>query len=96
MKNLIGRLVVSTAGHDRDTCYIVLSQDERFVYLSDGKYHPIEKQKKKSIKHVGVYKAYVQEDLYKRIMNKEKIFNHEIKYAIKMLKDGKEEGYVKE
>lgn len=96
MKDLIGRLVVSTAGHDRDTSYVVLSQEERFVYLSDGKYHPIEKPKKKSIRHVSVYKAYVQDELYKRIINKEEIFNHEIKYAIKMLKDGKEEGYVKE
>lgn len=96
MKDLIGRLVVSTAGHDRDTYYVVLSQKEGFVYLSDGKYHPIEKQKKKSIKHVEVYMTSIQEELYRRIINKEEIFNHEIKYAIKMLKDGKEEGYVKE
>lgn len=96
MKDLIGRLVISTAGHDMGSFYVVLSQEEKFLYLSDGKYHPIEKQKKKSIKHVGVYKTYVGEELYKRIINKEEIFNHEIKYAIKMLKDGKEEGYVKE
>ncbi len=96
MKDLIGRLVVSTAGHDRGTCYLVLAQQESVVYLSDGKYHPIEKQKRKSIKHVEVYETSVPEELYKRMINKEEIFNHEIKYAIKMLKDGKEEGYVKE
>lgn len=96
MKDLIGRLVVSSAGHDSGIYYVVLSQEERFVYLSDGKYHPVEKPKKKSIRHVCVYKNSVHEELYKRVINKEEIFNHEIKYAIKMLKDGKEEGYVKE
>ncbi len=96
MKDLIGSLVVSTAGHDRGSYYVVLSDKEGFLYLSDGKYHPVEKQKKKSIKHVEVYRTSVQEELYRRIINKEEIFNHEIKYAIKMLKDGKEEGYVKE
>lgn len=96
MKDLIGRLVVSAAGHDRGALYVVLSQEAGFVFLSDGKYHPVNKPKKKSVKHIRVYKVSVQEELYKRIINKEELFNHEIKYAIKMLKDGKEEGYVKE
>ncbi|MBR3683242.1 MAG: KOW domain-containing RNA-binding protein [Lachnospiraceae bacterium] len=96
MKDLVGRLVVSTAGHDADMLYVVMAQESGFVYLTDGKYHPLEKQKKKSIKHISAYKQTVPEELYRRIINKEEIFNHEIKYAIKILREGKEEGYVKE
>ena len=48
MKDLIGRMVISTAGHDMGSFYVVLSHEEKFLYLSDGKYHPIEKLKKKS------------------------------------------------
>lgn len=87
MKDLVGRLVVSTAGHDAEQLYVVMSQEADFVYLTDGKYHPIEKQKKKSVKHINTFNKIVPEELYKRIINKEEIFNHEIKYAIKMLRE---------
>lgn len=96
MKDLVGSLAISTAGHDADVLYVVMAQELGFVFLSDGKYHPVEKLKKKSIKHIKVCKKTVPKELYRRIINKEEIFNHEIKYAIKILREGKEEGYVKE
>lgn len=87
MKDLVGRLVVSTAGHDAEQLYVVMAQEADFVYLTDGKYHPVEKQKKKSVKHINTFNKIVPEELYNRIINKEEIFNHEIKYAIKMLRE---------
>lgn len=92
--NIIGRFAVSKAGHDKDTLYIILAQEDGFVYLCDGKYHTLNKPKKKSLKHVSLYKASVSEDMIKRIMEKKKIFDYEIKYVIKMQSKRKEEGYV--
>lgn len=92
--NIIGRFAISKAGHDKDTLYVIIARKDHFVYLCDGKYHTLEKPKKKSLKHVGLYKASVSEDIAKRIMEKDKLFNYEIKYAIKMQSKGKEEGYV--
>lgn len=96
MDNLIGRFAISKAGHDKDVLYVVTAQGEGFVYLCDGKYHTIEKPKKKSLKHVGLCRASVSEEMRRRIAEKINIFDHEIKYVIKLQKEGKEEGYVKE
>ncbi len=94
--NLIGRFAVSQAGHDKDTLYVIIAQEGSFVYLCDGKFHTLEKPKKKSMKHIGLCKDSVSMDMVKRIIIKKKIFDHEIKYAIKIQEKGKEEGYVKE
>ena len=93
-KDIIGRFALSKAGHDKDTLYVVIGQEARFLYLCDGKYHTLEKPKKKALKHVVLYKAMLSPAMIQRIVEKEKIFDHEIKYVIKMQEKGKEEGYV--
>lgn len=82
--NLIGRFAVSEAGHDKDTLYVIIAQEERCVYLCDGRYHTLEKPKKKSMKHVAICKEGVMPELQRRILNKDKVFDYEIKYAIKV------------
>ena len=94
MEDLIGRFALSKAGHDKDKCYVIVDADERFCYLCDGKYHTLHKCKKKSIKHVSICNDRVPVEIYERLLEKEKIFDHEIKYAIKMQEKRKEEGYV--
>lgn len=94
MNGLIGRFALSKAGHDKDTLYVVIRADEKFLYLCDGKFHGMHKLKKKSRKHVMLYNNFVSSELLQRMMNEENIFDHEIKYAIKMQINGKEEGYV--
>lgn len=47
-----GALVISLAGHDAGRIYLVVSEDERFVYLSDGKEHKLARPKRKNIKHI--------------------------------------------
>ncbi len=93
MEQLIGRFARSEAGHDKGCQYVVIRVQENTVYLCDGKYHTMDKLKKKSLKHVMVSKSGVEPQLQNRILNNERIFDYEIKYAIKIR--GKEEGYVK-
>ena len=81
---------------DKDMQHTDIVRGKGFVYLCDGNYHTLEKPKKKSLKHVNLCKASVEEELRKRIMEKDKLFNHEIKYVIKQHSKGKEEGHVKE
>ena len=83
MENLIGRFAVSKAGHDAETVYLIVGQAEEFLLLCDGKYKILAKPKKKSRKHVNVMNAVAAEPLLSKLLNNEKIFNHEIKYAIK-------------
>ena len=93
-KNLIGRFACSKAGHDKGTLYVIVKQELALVFLCDGKYHTLEKCKKKSLKHIDLYEESVEENLLGRIRNKELLFDYEIKYDIKKQKEGKEEGYV--
>ena len=47
-----GRLVLSTAGHDKGVVLCVLRQDGEFVYLADGRKRKVQKPKRKKLKHV--------------------------------------------
>lgn len=55
-----GALVISLKGHDTGRIYLVVSADERFVYLCDGKEHKSARPKRKNIKHIfPVLKEYM-------------------------------------
>ena len=52
-KNLIGRIVYSKAGRDKDKYFMILDVlNEEFVYLVDGDLRRLERPKKKKIKHL--------------------------------------------
>lgn len=53
---MIGFLGYSLAGHDKGNVYVILQENERYVWLSDGKIRTLDKQKKKSKKHIQVIK----------------------------------------
>lgn len=48
----IGMLAKSKAGHDKGTVYVILSSDEEYVYLADGRLKTTGSTKKKKKKHV--------------------------------------------
>lgn len=83
-ERLTGHFVTAKAGHDAGTLYVVIAEDAEFIYVSDGKARSLEKPKKKNRKHVQPWRAVVPEELRARLCDgKEKVFDHEIKYAIK-------------
>ena len=49
-------LVRSLAGHEKDRLYIIIRQDEEYVWLVDGRNRTMEKPKKKKKKHIQVKK----------------------------------------
>lgn len=85
MESLIGYFASSKAGHDKDAIYMILEADDIYVYLSDGNKRPIDKLKKKKLKHVQLIKQ-KDGDLAEKIEKHLNIRNEEIKCAIKMLK----------
>lgn len=54
MDDLLGHLVVSLAGRDKDIICAVVgnSDDEGYVYIADGKIRKVETPKKKKLKHL--------------------------------------------
>lgn len=53
---MIGFLGYSLAGHDKGKVYVILQEDEKYVWLSDGVSKPIDNLKKKSKKHIQIIK----------------------------------------
>ena len=47
-----GQIVLSKQGRDRGHVFVVLSSDAEYAYLADGKLRPVDKPKKKKLKHI--------------------------------------------
>ena len=47
-----GMLAKSKAGRDKDCIYVIISVNDEYVYLADGKKRPVCRAKKKNCKHV--------------------------------------------
>ncbi len=56
-------LAVSRAGHDKDTVYVVLANDDTYVWLADGRRRLLASPKKKKWKHVQVIRHLPEEIL---------------------------------
>lgn len=79
----VGMLAISKAGHDFEHLYVIIAEDEEYVYLVDGKIRTMDKPKKKRKKHIQVIKQ-VQSDIADKFKNGQKIENEEIKRTIKV------------
>ncbi len=49
-----GTVICSLSGRDSNSFMVVLGQENGFVLVCDGKQRPIERPKKKNIKHISV------------------------------------------
>ena len=80
---MIGQLVTSKAGHDKDALYVIVSEEGDFVYLSEGRLKSPEKPKKKRRKHIQPINAFVSDELVEKLKSGKKVYAEEIKYALK-------------
>ena len=48
----ISDVVISTAGHDKGEIFYVVSTDDQFLYLANGKDRSLDKPKRKKRRHV--------------------------------------------
>ena len=82
-----GMPVISKAGHDKDSCYIVLYIEGTCAYLVNGKNRTMDFPKKKKLKHLQPMNG-VPAGLQEKIQKNEAWTNEEIKRAIKLLQPG--------
>ena len=62
---MVGRIVFSKAGRDKNHLMVVVSADDKFLYLCDGKERPLEKPKRKNVKHAAFTNTFLAENSYK-------------------------------
>lgn len=88
--DLIGKLVLSKAGRDRNHLYVVIAKlNEEYVFLSNGFTKTVDKPKKKKVKHLTFYDT-IDDEVKEAIVNKDKCTDLKIKRFLK------KEGIVKE
>lgn len=50
---MIGSVVISKAGRDKGKPQVVVAAEETCVFVCDGKEHPLNRPKRKSLKHIS-------------------------------------------
>lgn len=60
-----GLVVRSAAGHDKGDFFVILSLDDKYAFICDGKSRKLEKTKKKKHKHLFVTNTVLPEDSLK-------------------------------
>ncbi len=80
---MIGQFATSKAGRDKGCLYVIVAEEEDFVWLCDGKQKKPETPKKKRRKHIQPINAWVEESLLERLKDGKKVYAEEIRYALK-------------
>ena len=85
---MLGQLARSTAGRDKGRLMVVIDIiDDEYVYVADGDLRRVENPKKKKIKHLQLMNKRLDVVAEKR-NNRRKIYNDEIRKALKEIADG--------
>ena len=79
---MTGQFATSKAGHDKGTLYMIVAEEEDFVYLSDGRLKEPGKPKKKNRRHIQPINA-VDAGLKAKLEAGETVSPEEISYAIR-------------
>ena len=48
----VGQIVFSKRGRDKGRAFVIMSADREYVFLVDGQMRPLNKPKKKKVKHI--------------------------------------------
>lgn len=61
---MLGQVVLSKAGKDSGSFYVILQEEEDFAYIADGRLRKTEKPKRKSKKHLAPTKTVLAPEDY--------------------------------
>ena len=62
---MIGQIVCSKSGRDKGYFLVVTEEHGNFVFVCDGKERPIERPKKKNVKHLAFTNTVLDKDCFK-------------------------------
>ncbi|WML36251.1 KOW domain-containing RNA-binding protein [Clostridium sp. OS1-26] len=86
----MGKIVYSKAGRDQGKVFVVVSiLNDEYVYVCDGSLRPVEKPKRKKIKHLE-FTNIIAEEIGSLLMSDEKVTNAIIKRILQSYDNDKE------
>ncbi len=80
----IGQLVISSAGRDLASVYLVIGMKNNYLLLANGRDRKCNNPKQKNIRHVNVLNAIAQ-GMAEKLQSGMKVTNEEIRQAISVL-----------
>lgn len=84
---MVGQIVISKAGHDKDRLYVITAAEKEFVYLADGRLKKPESPKKKRRKHIQPINTTVEETLKRKLESGARVQPEEIRAAIRQFEE---------
>lgn len=88
--NCLGKIAYSKAGRDQGKVFVVVSVlDDEYVYVCDGSLRPVEKPKKKKVKHLE-FTNIIAEEIESLLMSDEKVTNAVIKRILQSYDNNRE------
>ena len=76
-----GEFVYASKGRDAGECFIVISCEENFLYLVNGKSRKVSSPKKKNIKHIS-FTGQRDDFIVNKLSTIGKLTNKEVRYSI--------------
>ena len=76
-----GEFVYATSGRDAGKCFIVISCEDNYLYLCDGKSRKVSNPKKKKIKHVRLT-GDKDDFIVNKLETVGKLTNKEVRYSL--------------
>lgn len=87
----IGRVAVSRSGRDEGRAFLIIELlDEPYVLIADGALRRLKKPKKKKLKHLDLQPV-VLEGIGEKLKQGSKVFDAELRSALKNTQQAKEE-----
>ena len=80
--------MISKAGHDKGTIYLIQAEEGNRVFLVDGRTKTADAPKKKSRKHLQPIGAYAEPGVLRKLQEGIPLYPEEIRRAIRQFTDG--------
>lgn len=82
--DVLGRVVLSTAGRDKDKYFIIINIiNDNYVLVADGKLRPESKPKKKKLRHLR-FTDIIAEEIKNQLLSEEKLSNSTIEKFLQL------------
>ena len=78
MEVLPGDIVYSKAGRDKDNYFVVMSVEDNYANICDGRRRKTDRQKRKKIKHLGLGAGH-SDFLANKLKSGDKVTNSELR-----------------
>lgn len=66
-------MAISLAGHDKNQTYLIVGEENEYVYLADGKNRTCKNPKKKNKKHIQIIKKFENPEVTEKLLRGEEI-----------------------